>query len=685
MKHLWQKLRYSLAPVHMKSRAVRVAAWPRALRGVAATTLSDTVFDLLRSEAMRGLQADGPGCNPMIHLGLVEPALTDPVFWSIMQTIRDARLSLDWDGIRYILRDTTLGLVDPPRNGPTMTMLRRLDTLGWRIGSDGLVYDSLGAFDLFHISLPELALRAEWSWLAVVSEHVRERKFFHGLHWADVQDTRRWLTMLDGKDAATFRKLLNGAFFTADHAAHWNETGDDTCKHCGCTETRFHRFWECPAFAHCRDALSPGVAALVPTLPEALTSAGWSMLPSTHLEWKRYLCGLSEFWIGDAYQLRGVGRWADIFPDGSCFHQGQASCRYAGWAVVEPHVSGDVERAQVVAKGPLPGLLQSSFRAELYAVLQALQLAVVGNLCLRIWCDNSGVVSGIQRICATGKCPSTSGPNSDLWCRVFHQICLLGWDSVIATHIHSHQPAEGDAFQQWVAEHNGLADRMAVVANQQRDPWVLRLHASHCSQTQVVRRINREIQRVQLRVSQELFRADPEVATVELPSVVPAGGPFYIQLAQDLPAPMVLRYGMPYLQLLHGWLVQVLADDEFWTGETRWMSSMQLYIDWHLTSGLFGQLCVNGRWKTLNVTLVDLLPQYKFKTLCKWWTQIFGCLLTAMGNQLVRRRSMAADVGERCLKLSAFDGEDQHFSKKLSRACSTSHTKELGTPQVAVV
>lgn len=78
MPDLWVKMRLSACTYHTKIRAILVSAWPRALHAVAATALSDATFHSLRTGAMKGLEADGAGCNAWIQLGLVEHSLVDP-------------------------------------------------------------------------------------------------------------------------------------------------------------------------------------------------------------------------------------------------------------------------------------------------------------------------------------------------------------------------------------------------------------------------------------------------------------------------------------------------------------------------------------------------------------------------------------------------------------------------------
>lgn len=109
-----------------------------------------------------------------------------------------------------------------------------------------------GSFDPFTASWTEVFLRLEYGWWQVVAAEVSHRPCFAALRRVNVLDTREWLKLLDAQDAATFRKLLNGASCTNEIAQHWNRDSSDVCHFCSCVDSRFHRFWQCPTFDDCR-------------------------------------------------------------------------------------------------------------------------------------------------------------------------------------------------------------------------------------------------------------------------------------------------------------------------------------------------------------------------------------------------------------------------------------------------
>lgn len=89
---LWKKLQFSFSPYMLKVRVLSRAAWPKGLHGSAATNIGQSAFTSLRSGAMRGINAEGAGCNLWVQLGLIESTEADPQYWVILDTIRSVRM-----------------------------------------------------------------------------------------------------------------------------------------------------------------------------------------------------------------------------------------------------------------------------------------------------------------------------------------------------------------------------------------------------------------------------------------------------------------------------------------------------------------------------------------------------------------------------------------------------------------
>lgn len=242
LQPLWIRLRNSLSPYRLKVRAIKVAAWPRGLHGISAVCLGATRFVPLRSAAMKGLSSDGSGCNPMVHLGLVEHPLVDPQYWSVIATFRALRDCGTQEPLQPLLQSVVVDQGHLPRGGPTRALLQRIQLLGWTVCADGRVSDSWGTFSLFDISMQELEFRAEASWSRVVAASVQHRACFMGIGEVDAPSTRAFVATLSGSDQSLFRKALNGASFTNDSQCYYSLSGTTTCEYCGLEDSRLHRF-----------------------------------------------------------------------------------------------------------------------------------------------------------------------------------------------------------------------------------------------------------------------------------------------------------------------------------------------------------------------------------------------------------------------------------------------------------
>ena len=419
LQAIWPRLRLSACSYFSKIRALRVAAWPRALHAIASTTMSEAAFHSLRTGAMKGIDAEAAGANAWLHLGLIEHPCTDPHFWAIIETIRCIRECGDPDQVVPRLSSMAHGTSNLPSNGITATLLTRLQVLGWTVSSSGVLTDMFGSFSLFGECLSLLVFRAQWAWHMVVATNVNHRFGLRNLHWADPGDTRAWLRTLPPDDCRLFHKCLNGSHFTQDCKVHCQETGTDQCPFCMCSDSRFHRFWECEQFNHLRAEISEGMLKLIPQLPEFLTCYGWSLKPHTLFSWYRIL---SHIDVPVDVVLQPMCQDTHFFTDGSCMNQAFPQVRLATWAVVV--TSSNSVCSQLVSSGPLPGILQSSYRAEIFAVWRALVAARNQTGRVFIWTDCNAVVLRLRRL-LTGRSPRINGAHFDLWTLIHMKHCRI--------------------------------------------------------------------------------------------------------------------------------------------------------------------------------------------------------------------------------------------------------------------
>lgn len=651
LQSLWPKLRLSAAPYRVKVRALRCAAWPRALHAIAATTVANQTFKMLRASAMKSLQADGSGCSSIVHLGLCEKPQTDPQFWTLVQTFRLVRDCGIADVVLPALQALVRGDSNVMANGISATLLGRLQLLGWHVNFDGFCIDDFGCFSLFDICLDELLWRTEWSWLKFVSANVRHRPGLADLDQIDPVSTRRWLQSLNVSDQALMRKSLNGAHITQDGKHHCQEVASDVCLYCSCSDSRFHRFWVCPAFQTCRAHVSQQLWESVPDLPESAVCHGWSLRPTTTVEWYSYLAKLPQL---DIPTSPVVPQQLQCFTDGSCFNPNYPAARFASFAVVLAFA--DERPSKVLDSGPLPGLRQTSVRAELYAVVRVIKFAAFHGVKVMIWSDCLAVVRRLRRVLQGTKVKSNS-PNADLWNAIADALIACSGDAIqitkVAAHTSRHQASS--PFEEWCFRNNSLADKIAVQANQLRPPEFWQLLARHVQACTLIDGWNAEIRTVLLQVGRMVVRHE---AGVTDEPCVPTPQPDRIDFAWGgLPPvpcqpPGAIRwYGKSIVLRLMQWFWEVLQEP---TAPMAWISYSQLYIDFAISTGEPGPLKFPDWCDGADVPHQSLIS-FGFKLRTKWFGKVLretlrhGCIPVRSGYHRPKSFMIAMHAG--CLAL----------------------------------
>ena len=621
LQPLWPKLKLSAAAYEVKVQAIRAAAWPKGLHAIAATTVSLQTFASLRAGAMKGLNADGAGCNAMVHLGLLECPQTDPHFWSIYQTFKMVRECGIEDVVHPALFALATGDETYANNGITATVLTRIQTFGWHVSSSHCLSDDFGPFNLFSISIAELRWRMEWAWLKVVAAGVSHRPGFSGLWQIDPARTRAWLSKLNCSDRAAYRKILNGAHVTQDGKHYCQEADSDVCQFCDCSDSRFHRFWGCSVFDECRQGVDSDLMVAIPDLPESVTCYGWALRPSTFHSWYSYFLQLVPPVIPEV-PWHSQSQF-HIFTDGSCCHPQYPDLRFASYAMILVDSSAN-EHACILESGPLPGLRQTSLRAELFAVHRAIKFAASHGVSLMIWSDCLNVVRRLRRICL-GAPVKINSSNADLWSLIADDI-HGGGCQVQVTKVAAHQSlaAAASPLEEWCFKHNRFADRAAASANQRRSKEFWNLLAVHSRACQTCDRWNASIQNVLLQVSRHVLhegRDKPLDDQVHDPPPAPSWTP--LPNEPVLPRGAIRWYGDAVVSKMTTWFWKAVSENP---GPVQWISNAQLYIDYGLQTGDSGPVHIDG-WKDSQDVPLQALRPIGFKERVRWFGKVLREIL----------------------------------------------------------
>ena len=468
MDAVWKRLKRSLSPYRFKLTSLLVLAWPRALHGISVVHLGPAWFRTLRSGAMKGLRANKKGSNPCLHLAC-HATLADPQAYALVQTVKDAR---EFGGTEAM--ETLLGLLANqghglPFNGPTTVLAERLRSLTWQVHGSGMVRDRFGLFSVFHCSFEEFWFRFRLDWPHVMWDIVRHRSSFDGCHNADLVELQSALKQFGAMDQVFLRCHLDGTLYTQNGRAHFQHDTTNQCPFCTEVDGFYHRAWQCPFFAACRENVSGEVLAAIPNLPACLSCHGW---PLVQPEFVTVVQSLVDLTLPELpplpHHLAQAGR-LDMFVDGTCSNPDDTRLRLAAWVV---NVTGGASAPwehEVLMGGLVPGVVQTSFRAELVAMTQAIEFASEYGLKVRVWSDCLAVVRGVQKLLRGGKI-GINQPHSDLWRQIQDRLrdCEGEQIQVVKVVSHADQQKVGDEVESWAFWRNELADSAASSINEKR-------------------------------------------------------------------------------------------------------------------------------------------------------------------------------------------------------------------------
>ena len=349
------------------------------------------------------------------------------------------------------------------------------------------------------------------------------------------------------------------------------------------------------------------------------------------IEWNSYF---SQLHVREGDQLKRSGA-LHIFTDGSCHNQQNQLLRFASWAVIlaSPDSLHDYHGSEVLARGPLPGLLQSAVRAEIYAVLCALQMVAEHKGAVTLWTDCDAVVKKFRRLLA-GHEVSPNSAHGDLWQAISACLAVRTY-SIEITKVAAHQDVThaATALEEWCFRYNHLADKHAVQANYDRPPEFWELFERHRDAVAFTAHFNQLIWNVVLAVSQAVVReeqplqvlVEPQESALPLPATNWRGLP-----PLSIPSKAVRWYGDRMVRLLLSWFWQSLDSS---THRVCWVSHFQLYVDYMCSTGHPGPVHVSQWRDGEEVTHLSLMG-YSFRQRARWFTKMLKESLKHLGVSL---------------------------------------------------
>lgn len=598
MHQVWRLLRTCHSPFKLKCTALLQLAWPRALHGISIVKLGSSHYDSLRTGAARGLRFSQVGSNPMLLLASVG-SLHDPEAWAILQTFRDARTIGSIATMLSVLTALVNFPEQVPANGPATIIAERVARLGWSFNSEGLVLSDLGQFDIFHDSWASIHMRFCLAWPRVIATEVVHRKSFSGIQFADLPALWESLKRFGEIDLVFLRSALSGTLYTDIGKDKSNRGSHSKCQHCGAVDSFRRRNWFCPAFASCRASFR--WTSLLDSLPDCLVCHGWPTVPKAWLDLLELFEAIPDRQGVIACPASPLPPVVDLFVDGACACPKNRRLRFASWAVTMALSDFTSLDHQVVAAGHLRGMVQSSYRAELTAMLTALRHACRLGGRVRIWSDNDAVVQ-VTKKALRERVRVDNGSHSDLIQQLIHIGQLLQGRDIHIVKVVSHCSAAltADPVETWAFWHNSLVDELAGKVNFRRPDSFWTTWSKAAAAIQFQSELLFEVQSVLLKVGRlaKHLRKDVETPTQEQPE--------FECLEAERPRParrwavcnkLEKKYLPLNIEWVHRWWCEVGLRLVKQSGPLLWVSGIQLYCDFRMFSQFDGLLSPrHGVW-----------------------------------------------------------------------------------------
>ena len=636
----WPKLRSSKAGYHSKLRALRTVAWPRGLFAVESAPVSDSTWLATRRQANHALQMDKPGVNPLLVLGLVE-AYADPELLALIRTVGETRLNCPVDFWASDLYPLASGSMESPPSSPAAVLLARAQKVGISVLPCGKWKDVIGAFHPATINFTELCHRLQWQWNHYVSASLKHRSDFGGLHGVDTTLTRKTLAALPPDEQSLLRLSLAGALFTQNAHAHWNE-GDGGCKWCGLPDSLYHRYYECCNTLDLRTKHAPDVVANLGFIPNAMALRSWALLPPTHLLWLRLLDSIPRAVPSLAGKFR-VGVVNEVFTDGSCLWQADPSLRLASWgAVLAGRYTPDwsFQHGGILGAGPVPGLCQTAYRGELFALAFVLHHAALSGSRVKIYCDCLGVVNRYHLLTQGTVTLKSTAASADLWTWVLESLDRLGAGMVEVVKVPAHRRLTQAKTRReaWSIWHNNVVDNVAKAANLDRTTDFWARWKQHAQMTAAAHTLHRQICALHVAVAKRSVQAEAAISLDEVPHRAPRSlrtFELHFQVETwngELPPSFSKEYGHGIATRVATWWRARTRRSE--AGDVRWITFAHLYVDYQLTFGCPGPIKHGPQWLDAFTRPYLDVERHQFLHRLKWFRRCLKVFWKSTNQQV---------------------------------------------------
>ena len=442
-----QRLQSMRWPVHRKFQVFQRVIWPSVSYGGELASTSPTFLAKLRSRFSAVLWGQFQHRDHFLGPLFAGDFVYEPFLLILAQRLRALRRAF-LHHAECVYQRWNTALHHPHATGPLRYLQDMLALIGWSFLPNLMVTDGSRSWHLGHVDIETLHEVTFKAWFSVVATKIQHKQGME--HIKDIDPCFSLLLRKISKQSpSSLGNFTAGAALSSKNKRHFLSETDSKCRLCGREDSQRHRLLYCPGTEIARANLDLAPLQEAPTL---LLERLLSGKPTAIQAWDDYVANLCP----QDYPVCFT-EFVHLFTDGSTY--GNHDIARSTWAVV----LADPDRLDTVVceAGQLPGR-QCNFRAELYAVAVAVQLADAGAA---LYVDCKGVVQGLQRLLSQGWDRSfwCKQKNVSLWHYLWTKLApkrMMRWE---VQHIRSHrdfriQPSD---LQAWTAFCNQKADDAA--------------------------------------------------------------------------------------------------------------------------------------------------------------------------------------------------------------------------------
>ena len=475
----WPRLKRCVAPQWQKLQLLYIAFWPKAFYGIATCPLGWGHIKSLRTMVMKAFRWAKAGANSALRLAILNDARVDPGFYQALEVCNTfRRLVKKQPGLLALWHHYMQKYDGKVLQGPFAKLLEICGQLSWQIEAPN-VRDRHGTL-IPWLDLDDKRFRAilEEGWTWKVWEEVQGRKDMEGLYGIDKPAIREACNRLPPHHRNGIRVLQDGTFVESKIHCKYDLTKTNLCPLCQGQDSLEHRCTDCPA-AH------DLYLAHQPTLlrwPQWTKAQKLRLLPSANPHLAKFRRQLStgqgvekrKSCIVDVTHLH-------LFTDGSCIGGKIPDYSLGAYSVIQP------EADDWLVKGALGGLCQGGDRAELRAIIAAVEIALTTELPCTIWTDSTYGGEGVRRL-LIDPLDAPDSTNEEDW-KELQGLLIQGRDRITIQHVPGHSTrADNDLdVGDWAARWNDRADREAQAAQRLHGPTMKTFEELWKHHEQVVR------------------------------------------------------------------------------------------------------------------------------------------------------------------------------------------------------